>query len=46
VRSGQQKDMGHMTVFNIATYIANTMVCFYRCMGDPQPERVGTRAAL
>jgi hypothetical protein len=44
VRSGRQKDMGHMAVFNIATYVANTMVCFYRCMGDPQPERLGTWA--
>jgi len=42
VHSGQLKDMGHMAVFNVAVYVVNTMVCFYRCMDDPQPERVGT----
>jgi Family of unknown function (DUF5677) len=42
VRSGHAKDMRHMAVFNIAAYLCNTMVCFYRCMGDPQPSRLGT----
>jgi hypothetical protein len=42
VRSGRKKNMSHMALFNLASYISMTMVCFYRCMGDPQPERVGT----
>ncbi len=42
VHSRREKDMGHLAVFNIASYVSMTMVCFYRCMGDPQPERVGT----
>ncbi len=44
VRSGHAKDMRNMAVFNIAAYLCNTMVCFYRCMGDPQPSRLGTWA--
>ena len=42
VRSGNLQDMTHLAVFNVASYMSMTMVCFYRCMGDPQPERVGT----
>jgi len=42
VNSGRMKDMRYMAVYNVACYVVNTMVCFYRCMGDPQPERVGT----
>jgi Family of unknown function (DUF5677) len=41
VRSGR-KDMSHMALFNIASYLSMTMVCFYRCMRHPQPERVST----
>jgi hypothetical protein len=41
VHSGHLKDMGHMAVYNTAVYVVNTMVCFYRCIDDPQPERVG-----
>jgi hypothetical protein len=41
VRSGR-KDMSHMALFNVASYVSMTMIWFYRCMGDPQPERVGT----
>ncbi len=44
VHSGRRKAMRHLAVFNIASYVVNTMICFYRCMGDPQPERVGTWA--
>jgi hypothetical protein len=40
VRSGGGIDMHHMAVFNIASYTSHTMICFYRCMGDPQPERL------
>jgi hypothetical protein len=29
---------------NIAAYVGMTMISFYRCMGDPQPDRVGTWA--
>jgi hypothetical protein len=44
VNSGRLKDMRHMAIYNVACYVVNTMVCFYRCLGDPQPERVGTWA--
>jgi len=44
VCSGRGKDMNHMTVFNTAAYVTNTMICFYRCMGDPQPERLSNWA--
>jgi hypothetical protein len=44
VKSGRLKDMRHMAIYNVACYVVNTMVCFYRCLGDPQPERVGTWA--
>jgi hypothetical protein len=44
VHNGRERDMSHLTAFNIASYVSITMVCFYRCMGDPQPERVGTWA--
>jgi hypothetical protein len=37
VNSGNLKDMREMAAFNIACYVANTMVCSYRCMNDPQP---------
>lgn len=42
VRSGRDKDKRCMAVFNIGCYVASTMVSFYRCMGDPQPSRMGT----
>jgi hypothetical protein len=41
VRSGR-KDMSKLALFNVASYLSMTMVCFYRCMGDPQPDRVAT----
>jgi len=44
VNNGHLKDMGRMAIYNVACYTVNTMVCFYRCMGDPQPVRVGTWA--
>ena len=44
VRSRNVQDMSHMTVFNVACYVVNTMVCFYRCMGDPQPARLSNWA--
>ena len=40
VRSRNVQDMTHMAAFNVACYVANTMITFYRCMGDPQPSRV------
>jgi len=40
VRSGNAQNMGHMTVFNVASYFVNTLICFYRCIGDPQPTRL------
>jgi hypothetical protein len=42
VRSTNRRDMRHMTLFNVATYVSQMMVVFYRCMGDPQPSRLGT----
>jgi hypothetical protein len=40
VRGGNGKNMQHMAVFNTACYLVNTMISFFRCMGDPQPERL------
>lgn len=40
VRGGNAQDMRHLTIFNTATYVVKTMIFFYRCMGDPQPERL------
>jgi hypothetical protein len=40
VRSRNVQDMTHMAAFNVAWYVSNTMIAFYRCMGDPQPARV------
>jgi hypothetical protein len=42
VRSWDRRDMRHMALFNTAAYLSNTMVAFHRCMGDPQPSRLGT----
>lgn len=41
VHRGNSRDMGHLAAFNVACYVSNSMVCFYRCMKDPQPQRVG-----
>lgn len=38
VRSRNVQDMGHITAFNIVSCVVNTMIYFYRCMGDPQPD--------
>jgi hypothetical protein len=40
VRSGNGKNMQHMTVFNVSCYLVNTMISFFRCMGEPQPDRL------
>lgn len=40
VRRGGGKDMKHISVFNTAAFLVNTMISFYRCMGDSQPERL------
>lgn len=40
VRSGNARDMRHMALFNTAVYVVLTMISFYRCMGDEQPERL------
>lgn len=45
VRSRNAKDMRHMATFNVAVYVVNMMISFYRCMGDPQPARLGTWAS-
>lgn len=41
INSGHLRDMRNIAVYNIACYVVHTMICFYRCMGDPQPHRVG-----
>ncbi|HET9180867.1 MAG TPA: DUF5677 domain-containing protein [Candidatus Angelobacter sp.] len=41
VHGRSRDDKRYMSAFNIAAYVANTMIVFYRCMGDPQPERLG-----
>jgi hypothetical protein len=40
VRSGDGNDMRHVAVFNTACYLVNTMISFFRCMGEPQPHRL------
>lgn len=45
VRSGRGKDMGHLAAFNTAAYVAQSIIAFHRCMGDPQPERLSRWAA-
>jgi hypothetical protein len=40
VRQGDGPDMCHLTIFNVASFTVNTLVCFFRCMGDPQPPRI------
>jgi hypothetical protein len=40
VRGLDVEDLAHIAVFNVATYVSQAMISFYRCMGDPQPDRV------
>jgi len=40
VRSGQGQDMSHLTAFFLTSHLASTIIAFYRCLGDPQPERL------
>lgn len=40
VRGGKGKNMHHMAVFNVSCYLVNTMICFFRCMGESQPDRL------
>jgi hypothetical protein len=42
VRGMDVEDLAHIAIFNVAAYVGKTMISFYRCMGDPQPSRVGT----
>jgi len=42
VRGMREQEQTHFAVFNIACFVGLTMISFYRCMGDPQPDRVGT----
>ena len=46
VHPRNKDDKRHLAAFNIASYVVNTMVTFYRCMGDPQPERLGRWAGV
>src|SRR5215472_7033626 len=45
IRSGHDQDIARIVTFNIAVFVAKAMISFYRCMGDPQPSRVGTWAS-
>jgi len=38
IRCGQGKNMSHLAVFTAGAYVAQIMIAFYRCMGDPQPD--------
>ncbi len=40
VRGGSALDLTHLTLFNVAAYVVNTMISFFRCMGDPPPSRL------
>ena len=40
VRSNNERDMTHLAAFVAASYLVQTMIAFYRCMGDPQPDRL------
>jgi len=40
IHSGNDLDMKSTSVFNIASYVAKTMISFYRCMGELPPSRV------
>jgi Family of unknown function (DUF5677) len=42
VRIGGEEDLTYTALFNVASFVGMSMVSFYRCMGDPQPARVGT----
>jgi Family of unknown function (DUF5677) len=42
VRANREEDQTHIAVFNITSFVGLTMISFYRCMGHPQPDRVGT----
>jgi hypothetical protein len=42
VRAMLVEDLAHLAAFNVAAYVGMTMISFYRCMGDPQPNRVAT----
>jgi hypothetical protein len=44
VRGMQVEDLTYVTIFIIASYVGMSMISFYRIMGDPQPDRVGTWA--
>jgi hypothetical protein len=44
VRSGEEKDMSHLSAFTTSAYVAQTFIAFYRCMGDPQPNRLANWA--
>lgn len=40
VRKGDGPDMSHLALFSVGSYVVNTLICFFRCMGDPQPPRL------
>jgi hypothetical protein len=40
VRSGKGQDMSHLAAFFLTSHLASTIIGFYRCLDDPQPERL------
>ena len=40
VRSGRGKDMSNLAAFFTASNVGLAMIAFYRCMGEPQPDRL------
>jgi hypothetical protein len=44
VQGNRSKDMSYLAASNVASYVSMIMVCFYRCMGEDQPSRVGAWA--
>jgi hypothetical protein len=44
VRGMHEEDLSSLAASNIAHYVSLTIISFYRCMGDPPPDRLGTWA--
>jgi hypothetical protein len=38
VRSERGKNMSHLAAFFVSSCLAYTMIAFYRCIGEPQPN--------
>lgn len=40
VRSGRGRNISHLAAFTVGAEVAKTMIAFYRCMDEPQPNRL------